>query len=132
MIEKDLLVSLEEFVNGCMKKMKVLRKVLDDCGFFSMEEKILMVNVKFGWKVGIKIIFFKEGDCKFGIVFVDVVFIVKDKLYVKFMRDSNNNIIYVVDIFFRDVLIGGLVEVFIIDGWKIKMRLSGIVNFDFL
>ena len=129
-IEKDLLVSLEELVNGCTKKMKVSRKVLDDRGFFSTEEKILTVNVKPGWKAGTKITFPKEGDRKPGIVPADVVFTVKDKPHAKFTRDSNNNIIYAADISLRDALTGGLAEVPTIDGRKIKMRLSGIVNPD--
>lgn len=88
------------------------------------------MNVKPGWKAGTKITFPKEGDRKPGIVPADVVFIVKDKPHAKFARDSNNNIIYAADISLRDALTGGLTEVPTIDGRKIKMRLSGIVNPD--
>lgn len=127
-IEKDLLVSLEELVNGCTKKMKISRKVLDERGISRSEEKILTVNVKPGWKTGTKITFPKEGDRKPGIVPADVVFIVKDKPHPNFIRDKNNNIIYTAEISLRDALTGGQVEVPTLDGRKIKLRLHGIVQ----
>lgn len=129
-IEKDLLVSLEELVSGCTKKMKISRKVYDERGTFTNEEKILTVNVKPGWKAGTKITFPKEGDRKPGIVPADVVLIVKDKPHTQFTRDSNNNILYTANISLRDSLTGGQVEVPTLDGRKIKLRLNGIVQPD--
>ena len=126
-IEKDLLVSLEELVSGCTKKMKISRKVYDERGTFMNEEKILTVNVKPGWKAGTKITFPKEGDRKPGIVPADVVFIVKDKRHAKFSRDSSNNLIYTAKISLRDSLTGGQVEVPTLDGREIKLSLNGIV-----
>lgn len=132
MIEKDLLVSFEELFIGCIKKMKILWKIYDECGIFMNEEKIFIVNIKLGWKVGIKIIFLKEGDWKLGIVLVDVVLIIKDKLYFLFKCDSCNNFFYIVKIFLWEVLIGVRVEVFIIDGRKIRLLFNEVVWLDFL
>lgn len=49
-----------------------------------IEDKILYIVIKCGWKEGIKIIFFKEGDVIFDNIFVDIVFVFKDKFYVYF------------------------------------------------
>ncbi len=62
-IERDLTLTLEETYNGCTKKMKISRKVLNDDGrTTSTREKILTVNVKRGWREGTRITFPKEGD----------------------------------------------------------------------
>lgn len=129
-IEKDLLVSLEELLSGCTKKMKISRKFYDERGSFTNEEKILTVNVKPGWKAGTKITFPKEGDRKPGVVPADVVFHVKDKRHSHFSRDSNNNLLYTAKISLRDSLTGGQAEIPTIDGRKIKLRLNSIVQPD--
>lgn len=129
-IEKDLLVSFEELVTGCTKKMKISRKVYDERGTFANEEKILTVNIKPGWKAGTKITFPKEGDRKPGIVPADVVLIVKDKPHSVFTRDSSNNLIFTAKISLRDSLIGGQIEVPTLDGRKITLPLNGIVQPD--
>ncbi|KAJ7391403.1 DnaJ sub B member 5 [Desmophyllum pertusum] len=129
-IEKDLLVSLEDLVSGCTKKMKISRKDLDERGISRNEEKILTVNVKPGWKAGTKITFPKEGDRKPGVVPADVVFIVKDRPHTLYTRDSNNNLIYNAEISLRDALTGGQAEVPTLDGRKIKLRLNGVVQPD--
>jgi len=129
-IEKDLLVSFEDLLSGCTKKMKISRKVYDERGTFTNEEKILTVNVKPGWKAGTKITFPKEGDRKPGIVPADVVLTVKDKPHSQFTRDSSNNLLYTAKISLRDSLTGGQMEVPTLDGRKIKLRFNGIVKPD--
>lgn len=47
------LCSLEEFYLGCKKKCKVIRIVFDVRGWIKEVEEILMIKVKFGWKIGI-------------------------------------------------------------------------------
>lgn len=62
-IEYDLNLSLEELNSGCVKKIKVLRKVLnEDNKTTDQVEKILTINVLPGWRAGTKIVFCKEGD----------------------------------------------------------------------
>ena len=129
-IERDLLVSFEELASGCPKKIKITRKVYDERGTFTNEEKILTVNIKPGWKAGTRITFSKEGDRKPGIVPADLVLIVKDKPHPLFTRDSSNNLLYTATISLRDSLTGGQVEVPTLDGRKIKLPLSGIVRPD--
>merc|ERR1712107_882926 len=61
-IEKEIFVSIEEIASGCEKKMKISRKVMRLDGTRTMEDKVLKVVVKPGWKAGTKVTFAKEGD----------------------------------------------------------------------
>lgn len=57
------MVTLEEFLEGIIKKFKIIKKVLNfDRVLIYLEEKIFTIDVRKGWKEGIKIIFFEEGD----------------------------------------------------------------------
>ena len=114
-IERELSLTLEEVYNGCTKKMKISRKVLNDDGHTtSTREKILTINVKRGWREGTRITFPKEGDQgpnripglvklqrkKYSLLLcfyffsllikADIVFVVKDLPHVNFQREGNN------------------------------------------
>ena len=66
-VEKPLLVTLEELYNGVNKKMKIKRKTFDQStGKRKVEEKILDITVKPGWKAGTKIKFKGVGDQEEG------------------------------------------------------------------
>lgn len=99
----ELKLSLEEVFSGCTKKMKISRKRLnpDGCTVHS-EDKILMVDIKRGWKEGTKITFPREGDETPSNIPADVVFVVKDKPHPVFIRDGSD-IIYPAKISLRDV-----------------------------
>ena len=52
----DLLVSLEDIASGCTKKMKISRKVLSPDGRSThLEDKVLTIDIKPGWKAGTKV-----------------------------------------------------------------------------
>lgn len=128
------MVTLEEFLEGIIKKFKIIKKVLNfDRVLIYLEEKIFTIDVRKGWKEGIKIIFFEEGDQKLYIVFVDIIFIIKDKLYFYFKRDFDNNIFYIVLVFLRDVLIGYFIVffvlVFILDNRIVNIFFNLIIKF---
>ena len=62
-IQKPLRCTLEELYTGCTKKLKVKRHLLDrSTGQLIPAEKVLVVEVKPGWKAGTKIKFAGEGD----------------------------------------------------------------------
>ncbi|XP_072333241.1 dnaJ homolog subfamily B member 13 isoform X2 [Scyliorhinus torazame] len=62
-IEKDLYLSLEDLFHGCLKKIKISRRTMNEDGHTSsIKDKILTIQVKQGWKLGTKITFPKEGD----------------------------------------------------------------------
>uniref|UniRef100_A0A915J370 DnaJ homolog dnj-20 n=1 Tax=Romanomermis culicivorax TaxID=13658 RepID=A0A915J370_ROMCU len=89
----DLLVSLEDVYKGCTKKMKVTRRIVQQpqsgaSGGARLEEKVLTVQVKPGWKEGTKITFPQEGDQHPNRIPADVIFILKDSPHAHFKRDG--------------------------------------------
>lgn len=130
-IVRDLQLSLEELLHGCVKRIKITRKVLLQDGVSQRnEEKILIVNVRKGWKQGTKITFAKEGDQFPGRIPADVIFTIKDKKDDKFYRDGDNNVIYTAKISLRDALCGGVLVVPTISGKRVRVELNEIVKPD--
>lgn len=89
-IERELLVTLEEVLTGCTKKMKITRKVTHPNGQTTKEDKIISIYVKPGWKSGTKITFPQEGDASPNSLPADVIFIIKDKPHQYFKRDGSD------------------------------------------
>ncbi|CAM6031614.1 unnamed protein product, partial [Sphagnum compactum] len=90
-IERDLMLSLEEVYHGCIKKMKISRRVMNDDGHTSsFREKILTITVKRGWLPGTRITFEQEGDQGPNCIPADIVFIVNDKPHSIFRREHAN------------------------------------------
>lgn len=89
-IERDLLISLEEVLNGAVKKMKIKKRAIAPQGHSILEEKLLTITVKPGWKAGTKITFPREGDQNLETIPADVIFVVKDKPHPIFKRDGSN------------------------------------------
>ena len=55
-----------------------------------MEDKILTIDIKAGWKAGTKITFPKEGDQTPNNVPADIIFVIKDKPHPMFTRDGSD------------------------------------------
>lgn len=110
-IEHDLYVSLEDITKGCMKKMKISRKVLQPDGTTKKEDKVLTINVKPGWKAGTKITFQREGDQGRNKIPADIVFIIRDKPHPLFKREGSD-IRYTAKVTLKQV--GGNVELFLV------------------
>ncbi|VDM40520.1 unnamed protein product [Toxocara canis] len=127
-VQHDVLVSLEDIYKGCTKRMKITRKVLNSDGQSTrVEDKVLTLNIRAGWKSGTKITFPKEGDQHPGRVPADIVFVIKDKPHPKFKREGND-IRYVHRISLRDALCGTTISVPTLDGTSIPMRLTEVVK----
>jgi DnaJ-class molecular chaperone len=102
-IEHELLVSLEEIASGATKKMKISRKVLNsDHHSTRIEDKVLTIDIKPGWKQGTKITFTREGDQSPSTIPADIIFIIKDKPHSVFRRDGSD-LIYTARITLKDV-----------------------------
>lgn len=66
-MEKPLPVSLEDLFRGVHKKMRIKRKTFDpETGKRNMEEKVLDLDIKPGYKAGTKIKFKGVGDQEEG------------------------------------------------------------------
>ena len=102
-IYHDLLVSLEDIATGTTKKMKISRKVLGNDGRSThLEDKVLTIDIKPGWKAGTKITFPREGDQSPNSIPADIVFIIKDKPHQFFKRDGSD-LVYTSRITLREV-----------------------------
>lgn len=102
-VEHELFVSLEEIASGTTKKMKISRKVLNpDNRTTRMEDKVLTIEIKPGWKQGTKITFPREGDQSPSTIPADIVFIIKDKVHTVFRRDGSD-LLYTAKISLKDV-----------------------------
>lgn len=102
-IEHDLYVTLEEILKGCVKRMKITKKILNPDGKSSRkEDKVLTINVKPGWKAGTKITFQREGDQNPNRIPADIVFIIRDKPDSQFKREGVD-VKYIAKITLREV-----------------------------
>lgn len=122
-IEHDLYVSLEDILHGCVKKMKISRRVVQPDGSTRKEDKVLTVNVKPGWKAGTKITYQKEGDQCRGKVPADIVFIIRDKPHPLFRREGSD-VRYTCKLSLKQALCGTILEVPTLTGEKIPLNLS--------
>jgi len=125
-IEKEIFVSIEEIATGCEKKMKISRKVIRQDGTRTMEDKVLKIVVKPGWKAGTKVTFAKEGDQVPGKIPADIAFIIKDKPHPLFSRDGVN-LKYTYKIPLRESLCGTVVQVPTLEGKKVGINCTGEV-----
>ncbi|KAI4459140.1 dnaj subfamily c member [Holotrichia oblita] len=109
-IEYELFVSLEEIYTGCVKKMRINKKVLLPDGSTKREDKILTIDVKPGWKAGTKVTFPKEGDENVNRIPADIIFIIKDKPHSVFKREGSD-VKYTAHISLKDALCGCSVNI---------------------
>jgi len=127
-IERDLYLTLEEVFKGCVKKMKISRRVMNEDGHTSsIRDKILTINVKRGWRSGTRITFQKEGDQGPNNIPADIVFVVKDKQHKLFKRD-NDDIIYTATVPLGKALTGDIIDVPTLDGRLISIPINDIVS----
>lgn len=91
-IEHDLYVTLEEINSGCIKKMKISRRVIQADGTPKKEDKYVHISIKRGWKSGTKVTFQKEGDQSRdqSKIPADIVFIIRDKPHPLFKREGSD------------------------------------------
>lgn len=102
-IYHDLMVSLEDIATGTTKKMKISRKVVGPDGRSThLEDKVLTIDIKPGWKAGTKITFPREGDQSPTTIPADIVFVIKDKPHPFFKRDGCD-LVYTAKISLKEV-----------------------------
>lgn len=65
-VEKPLPVTLEQLFKGGKKRMNIKRKTFDETGKRTLEEKVLEIDIKPGYKAGTKIKFRGWGDQEEG------------------------------------------------------------------
>ncbi|KAK6624773.1 hypothetical protein RUM44_011633 [Polyplax serrata] len=120
-IEYEVLVTLEEILNGCVKKMKITRMITGSNGSAQKEDRIFTINVRPGWKAGTKIVFPEQSVN--GKARSDVTFVIRDKPHPIFKREGSN-LKYVAKVSLRKALCGGELEIPTLKGDQIKLNLS--------
>ena len=127
-IESALLISLEEAFSGCVKKLRIARKVLNDDGNTTTErDKILTVNVKPGWKAGTRVTFPKEGDQGPNNIPADVVFVIKYKDHPRFVR-KGNDLIHTTRVKLADALCGCSISLLTLDGRQLSIPVNDVIT----
>ncbi|XP_053676978.1 dnaJ protein homolog 1 isoform X2 [Anopheles nili] len=119
-IEHDLYVTLDEIYHGCVKKMKISRRVLQPDGSSKKEDKCVNISIKPGWKSGTKVTFQKEGDQTKGKIPADIVFIIRDKPHVWFRREGSD-LRYTARLTLKQALCGVIFEVPTMTGEKLRI-----------
>ncbi|CAG0915887.1 unnamed protein product [Notodromas monacha] len=125
-IEYDLYVALEDIAKGCVKKMKISRKVTGPDGSQRREDKVLTISIKPGWKAGTKITFQNEGDQAPHKIPADIVFIIRDKPHPVFHREGSD-IRYTAKLTLKQALCGATVEVPTLSGAKVPLNFDDAV-----
>lgn len=90
-VEIPLNLTLEELYQGCTKRRKVTKRIVDAASNKSMPvEEVLEIKVKAGWKEGTRITFEGKGDELPGQPPQDLVFIIHQLPHTKFHRSGND------------------------------------------
>lgn len=127
-VQTQLLCSLEELYNGCSKRLKVTRKRLNPDGHSTrMDEKILEINVKAGWKKGTTITFPSEGDEAPGVVPADLAFVIGEKPHARFSREGND-LVYTARITLAQALSNCTITVRTLDDRTLSIPINEIIK----
>ncbi|XP_054899442.1 dnaJ homolog subfamily B member 13 [Poeciliopsis prolifica] len=127
-IERDLPLSLDDLFHGCIKKIKISRRVMnEDEQTSSIKDKILTIEVKPGWTEGTRIVFTKEGDQGPNCIPADIVFIVREKPHHVFTRQLND-LVFKAKISLEMALTGFSVDVETLDGKLLTIPINDIVH----
>jgi DnaJ-class molecular chaperone len=122
-IENKLFCTLDELFNGCTKKMKITKTVVDERGSRTQAQKVLEIPVRRGWKKGTKVTFEREGDQYPGVEAADIAFIVEEKPHERFTR-RGNDLHLNCDLTLQDALCGTTLTVAGIDGRQIRFSVG--------
>ncbi|KAE9993518.1 Glucose-6-phosphate 1-dehydrogenase [Venturia inaequalis] len=123
-LERPLMVSLEDLFKGTTKKMKIQRKKFNDgTGKLEKEERLLTMPIKPGFKAGGKFKFTDVGDQVEGGT-QDMHFVVKEKPHPLFLREGDD-LKHDVEIDLKEALTGWSKTVQTIDGKSLQVAHSG-------
>uniref|UniRef100_UPI0037E79150 dnaJ homolog subfamily B member 5 n=1 Tax=Semicossyphus pulcher TaxID=241346 RepID=UPI0037E79150 len=124
----DLVVTLEEVMQGCTKHVKITRRRLNPDGrSMHSEDKVLNVVVKKGWKAGTKITFPREGDETPNSTPADITFILRDKENTQYKREGSN-IVFTAKITLKEALCGCTVNVPTLDNRMMPLPCSDVIK----
>ncbi|EPS45688.1 hypothetical protein H072_327 [Dactylellina haptotyla CBS 200.50] len=123
-VERPLLISLEEIFKGVQKKLLIKRKAYDSDGKMVQEEKILDIAVRPGMKAGSKFKFTGVGDEISEGGMQDLHIILEEKPHERFHRDGDD-LVTTLDITLKEALTGWSNKVVNIEGFSIPVAHAG-------
>ncbi|KAG5444265.1 DnaJ sub B member 13 [Clonorchis sinensis] len=127
-IEREMFLTLEEVYNGCVKKMKVSRRIMNEDGHTSsIRDKVLTLTVRPGWREGTRITFPKEGDQGPNTIPADLVFILRDRPHQYFRREGAD-LIFTTPVPLGQALLGCIVDVNTLDGRLLHVPITEIIR----
>jgi len=123
-VERPLPVTLEQLFKGTKKKMNIKRKRFDKVtGKRSLEEKVLEIDVRPGYKSGTKIKYPGWGDQEEGGI-QDLHFIITEKEHERFKRE-NDDLRVIIELDLKEALTGWKRTITTIDGKQINVSQGG-------
>ncbi|CAN6583577.1 unnamed protein product [Malus baccata var. baccata] len=126
-VESKLPCSLEELYAGSTRKMKISRTVVDANGRQVLEQEILTIEVKPGWKKGTKITFPDKGNEQLGQLPADLVFVIDEKPHDTYKRDGNDLIVNQ-KVSLAEALGGTTLQLTTLDGRDLSIPVTDIVS----
>ncbi|KAG8045496.1 hypothetical protein GUJ93_ZPchr0008g12541 [Zizania palustris] len=114
-------------VQGCNKKMKISREIIDVSRRVSQEEEILTIDVKPGWKKGTKITFPEKGNEAPNMTPADIVFILEEKPHEIFTREGNDLVI-TEKISLVEALTGYTAHIITLDARSISVPINSVIH----
>ncbi|XP_062077307.1 uncharacterized protein LOC133782122 isoform X2 [Humulus lupulus] len=125
-VERKLECTLEELLDGCLKKIVITRNVIAETGIIVQEEETLWINVKAGWKKGTKIRFEGKGDEKPGFLPADIILCIEERRHPLYEREGDDLEI-VVEIPLVNALTGCSIPVPLLGGDKMTLSFDDII-----
>ncbi|MCJ1260152.1 hypothetical protein MMC22_000011 [Lobaria immixta] len=123
-VERPLPVTLEELFKGTHKKMKIKRKTFDNgTNKRKLEDKILDMEIRPGYKAGTKIKFKGVGDQEEGGT-QDLHFIITEKEHPLFKREDDN-LRAIIELDLKEALTGWKRTIGTIDGKQVPISGGG-------
>lgn len=119
--------TLEELYSGCTKKVKISRKRVSPSGASTVEEKVLSIDVRPGFKAGTKITFPGEGDQEAGAQAADIIFVLEERPHDAFVR-KGNDLLYTAVVSLSDALTGVAVQINTLDSRILSIPIAEIIH----
>ncbi|GMN49480.1 hypothetical protein TIFTF001_018651 [Ficus carica] len=125
-VERKLKCTLEELLDGCVKKIMITRDVIAETGVIIQEEEVLWVNVKPGWRKGTKIMFEGKGDEKPGYLPADIILLIDEKRHPLYEREGDD-LEVVVEIPLVNALTGCSISIPLLGGDEMTLSFDDII-----
>ncbi|XP_037724071.1 dnaJ protein homolog 1-like [Drosophila subpulchrella] len=125
-IEHELLVTLEDIAKGCTKRPTISQRRISSRGRATQHRKMLVVEIRAGWKAGTRITFPGEGDEMPNRRPGDVIFVLREKPHPIFRREGCD-LHFTARITLKQALGGAQLEVPTLQGEPLHLSTMGEV-----